>query len=401
MDKIFDFIVIGGGILGLSTARQLQQRFPGQSVLVLEKESSPAQHQTGHNSGVIHAGVYYKPGSLKAKFCKEGNIATKAFCNEHDIPFDECGKLLVATNEVELERMQSLIGRCAENELYIEVLDADQLKEREPNITGVGGIFVPSTGIVSYTRICEKMAELVVADGGEVRFDTEVYEIKEGLEQVVVTTEESCVQGKFLVACAGLMSDRIVRMLGQEPDFKIIPFRGEYFLLPPEHNRIVNHLIYPIPDPDLPFLGVHLTRMIDGTVTVGPNAVLAFKREGYRKTDFSLRDMGEMLTYPGLLKMLARNLKPGLMEMKNSIFRRGYLEQVRKYCPQLTLDDLQSYPAGVRAQAVAKDGSLVDDFLFVNTKRALVVCNAPSPAATSAIPIGKHILEKVEQQLSA
>ncbi len=401
MDKIFDFIVIGGGILGLSTACQLQQRFPGQSVLVLEKESSPAQHQTGHNSGVIHAGVYYKPGSLKAKFCKEGNIATKAFCNEHDIPFDECGKLLVATNDVELERMQSLIGRCAENELYIEVLDADQLKEREPNITGVGGIFVPSTGIVSYTRICEKMAELVVADGGEVRFNTEVFEIKEGLEQVVVTTEESCVQGKFLVACAGLMSDRIVRMLGQEPDFKIIPFRGEYFLLPPEHNRIVNHLIYPIPDPDLPFLGVHLTRMIDGTVTVGPNAVLAFKREGYRKTDFSLKDMGEMLTYPGLLKMLARNLKPGLMEMKNSIFRRGYLEQVRKYCPQLTLDDLQSYPAGVRAQAVAKDGSLVDDFLFVNTKRALVVCNAPSPAATSAIPIGKHILEKVEQQLSA
>ncbi len=401
MDKIFDFIVIGGGILGLSTARQLQQRFPGQSVLVLEKESSPAQHQTGHNSGVIHAGVYYKPGSLKAKFCKEGNIATKAFCNEHDIPFDECGKLLVATNEVELERMQSLIGRCAENELYIEVLDADQLKEREPNITGVGGIFVPSTGIVSYTRICEKMAELVVADGGEVRFDTEVFEIKEGREQVVVTTEESCVQGKFLVACAGLMSDRIVRMLGQEPDFKIIPFRGEYFLLPPEHNRIVNHLIYPIPDPDLPFLGVHLTRMIDGTVTVGPNAVLAFKREGYRKTDFSLKDMTEMLTYPGLLKMLAKNLKPGLMEMKNSIFRRGYLEQVRKYCPQLTLDDLQSYPAGVRAQAVAKDGSLVDDFLFVSTKRALVVCNAPSPAATSAIPIGKHILEKVEQQLNA
>ncbi len=399
MDKIFDFIVIGGGILGLSTARQLQQRYPGQSVLVLEKESSPAQHQTGHNSGVIHAGVYYKPGSLKAKFCKEGNIATKAFCNEHDIPFDECGKLLVATNDVELERMQSLIGRCAENELYIEVLDADQLKEREPNITGVGGIFVPSTGIVSYTRICEKMAELVVADGGEVRFNTEVFEIKEGLEQVVVTTEESCVQGKFLVACAGLMSDRIVRMLGQEPDFKIIPFRGEYFLLPPEHNRIVNHLIYPIPDPDLPFLGVHLTRMIDGTVTVGPNAVLAFKREGYRKTDFSLKDMAEMLTYSGLLKMLARNLKPGLMEMKNSIFRRGYLEQVRKYCPQLTLDDLQAYPAGVRAQAVAKDGSLVDDFLFVNTKRALVVCNAPSPAATSAIPIGKYILEKVEQQL--
>lgn len=400
MQSTFDFIVIGGGILGLSTARQLQQRFPGKRVLVLEKESSPARHQTGHNSGVIHAGVYYKPGSLKARFCKEGNAATKAFCREHDIPFDECGKLLVATNELELERMQGLIGRCAENELPIEVLDAEQLRAREPNITGVGGIFVPSTGIVSYTRICEKMAELVAAEGGEVRYNAEVRSIRERAENVEIETELERFVGNFLVSCAGLMSDRVVRMLGQEPDFKIIPFRGEYFLLPPEHNRIVNHLIYPIPDPDLPFLGVHLTRMIDGTVTVGPNAVLAFKREGYRKTDFSLRDMVEMLTYPGLLKMLARNLKPGLMEMKNSLFRRGYLEQVRKYCPQLALEDLKPYPAGVRAQAVAKDGALVDDFLFVNTERALVVCNAPSPAATSAIPIGAHIVDQVEKQVT-
>lgn len=391
-----DFIVIGGGILGLATARELQQRYPGKRVLVLEKEAGPAQHQTGHNSGVIHAGVYYKPGSLKARFCKEGNIATKAFCREYGIPFDECGKLLVATNAIELERMQALIGRCAENALPIEVLDAEQLKAREPNITGVGGIFVPSTGIVSYTRICEKMAEQVVAEGGEVRYNVEIRTIRELPDQVELESEQELFVGNFLIACAGLMSDRIVRMLGQTPAFKIIPFRGEYFLLPPQHNRIVNHLIYPIPDPDLPFLGVHLTRMIDGTVTVGPNAVLAFKREGYRKTDFSLGDMAEMLSYPGLLKMLARNLKPGLMEMKNSLFRRGYLEQVRKYCPQLTLADLKPYPAGVRAQAVAKDGSLVDDFLFVNTDRALVVCNAPSPAATSAIPIAAHIVDQIE-----
>lgn len=391
-----DFIVIGGGILGLATARELQQRYPGKRVLVLEKEAGPARHQTGHNSGVIHAGVYYKPGSLKARFCKEGNIATKAFCREYGIPFDECGKLLVATNAIELERMQALIGRCAENALPIEVLDAEQLKAREPNITGVGGIFVPSTGIVSYTRICEKMAEQVVAEGGEVRYNVEIRTIRELPDQVELESEQELFVGNFLIACAGLMSDRIVRMLGQTPAFKIIPFRGEYFLLPPQHNRIVNHLIYPIPDPDLPFLGVHLTRMIDGTVTVGPNAVLAFKREGYRKTDFSLGDMAEMLSYPGLLKMLARNLKPGLMEMKNSLFRRGYLEQVRKYCPQLTLADLKPYPAGVRAQAVAKDGSLVDDFLFVNTDRALVVCNAPSPAATSAIPIAAHIIDQIE-----
>ena len=391
-----DFIVIGGGILGLATARELQQRYPGKRVLVLEKEAGPARHQTGHNSGVIHAGVYYKPGSLKARFCKEGNAATKTFCREHGIPFDECGKLLVATNAIELERMQALIGRCAENELPIEVLDAEQLRAREPNIVGVGGIFVPSTGIVSYTRICEKMAEQVVAEGGEVRYNVEIRTIRERADQVELESEQELYIGNFLIACAGLMSDRIVRMLGQTPEFKIIPFRGEYFLLPPQHNRIVNHLIYPIPDPDLPFLGVHLTRMIDGTVTVGPNAVLAFKREGYRKTDFSLGDTAEMLSYPGLLKMLARNLKPGLMEMKNSLFRRGYLEQVRKYCPQLTLADLKPYPAGVRAQAVAKDGSLVDDFLFVNTDRALVVCNAPSPAATSAIPIAAHIVDQIE-----
>lgn len=391
-----DYILIGGGILGLATALELQQRCPGKRVLVLEKESGPARHQTGHNSGVIHAGVYYKPGSLKARFCKAGNIATKAFCREHEIPFDECGKLLVATSDLELERMQGLIGRCAENELPIEVLDAVELKEREPNITGVGGIFVPSTGIVSYARICEKMVELVLAGGGEVRFNTEVKQIREHADRVQVDTDTDQYTAGHLIACAGLWADRIVRMLGQKPDFRIIPFRGEYFLLPPKHNQIVNHLIYPIPDPDLPFLGVHLTRMIDGTVTVGPNAVLALKREGYRKRDISLSELAGMLTYPGLLKMLSRNLGPGLTEMKNSLFRNGYLQQVRKYCPQLTRDDLKPYPAGVRAQAVARDGSLVDDFLFVKTERALVVCNAPSPAATSSIPIAAHIVDQLQ-----
>jgi len=399
MKDPFDFIVIGGGILGLSTAWQLQQRFPGRRVLVLEKESHPAAHQSGHNSGVIHAGVYYTPGSLKARFCREGNIATKAFCREHQIPFEECGKLLVATNEVELERMQGLIGRCAGNALPIEVLDARELHRCEPNITGVGAIFVPSTGIVSYIRICEVLADLIRDNGGEVRFHAEVRAIREQQDRVLVESAQGSYEGGLLVACAGLMADRMVRMLGLAPAFRIIPFRGEYFLLPPRHNRIVNHLIYPIPDPDLPFLGVHLTRMIDGSVTVGPNAVLAFKREGYRKRDFSLREVTEMLSYPGLPRMLARNVKPALMEMKNSLFRRGYLEQVRKYCPQLTLDDLKPYPAGVRAQAVARDGSLVDDFLFVNSLRALVVCNAPSPAATSAMPIGAHIVDRVERLL--
>jgi len=393
-----DFVLIGGGILGLATALELQRRFPGKRVLVLEKESAPARHQTGHNSGVIHAGVYYRPGSLKARFCREGNRATKAFCREHGIPFDECGKLLVATNELELERMQTLIQRCAENELPVEVLDAAQLRAREPEITGVGGLFVPSTGIVSYTRICETMVDLVRDAGGEVRFNTEVMRIETSSGDVRVETDAERFHAGHLIACAGLWSDRIVSMLGQKPDFRIVPFRGEYFLLPPEHNRIVNHLIYPVPDPGLPFLGVHLTRMIDGTVTVGPNAVLAFKREGYRMRDFSLSELAGMLSWPGLLKMLSRNVGPGMMELKNSLFRRGYLQQVRKYCPRLTLDDLRPYPAGVRAQAVARDGSLVDDFLFVQTERALVVCNAPSPAATSALPIAAHIVNQLQDR---
>jgi L-2-hydroxyglutarate oxidase len=392
---IYDFMVIGAGIIGMSTAWQLQQTFPDCTVLVLEKEALPACHQTGRNSGVIHAGVYYTPGSLKAKFCKEGNIATKKFCTEYGLRYDECGKLLVATNEEELRRMAALVLRCTDNEIPVEELTARQLKLIEPNISGVGAILVPSTGIVSYKEITAKMADLVVQGGGEVRYNSEVVTVDEQPDRITVRTGSNSFTGRYLIACAGLMADRVVEMLGIQPDFRIIPFRGDYFLLSAEHNRIVNHLIYPIPDPELPFLGVHLTRMIDGTVTVGPNAVLAFKREGYRKTDFSLRDSIEMLTYPGLLKVLYNNFKVSMVELKNSVYKKGYLELVRKYCPSLTLADLHDYPAGIRAQAVSKAGQLVNDFLFVNTKRALAVCNAPSPAATSAIPISKYIVEKV------
>ncbi|EAR59895.1 hypothetical protein MED92_12341 [Oceanospirillum sp. MED92] len=384
----------------MSTAWQLQKKYPDKTVLVVEKESSAAQHQTGHNSGVIHAGVYYKPGSLKAKFCKAGNRATKAFCLEHDIPFDECGKLLVATNATELERMQGLIERCAENELEIEVLDQKQLTEREPNVTGVGAIFVPSTGIVSFTKITEKMGELVESQGGVVRFNTRVDKIEEFFDRVTLYTDKGRFHGRYLISCAGLQSDRIVKMLGLEPDFRIIPFRGEYYLLSAKHNQIVNHLIYPFPDPDLPFLGVHLTRMIDGTVTVGPNAVLAFKREGYRKTDISIKDSLEMLAYPGMIKLLLRHFKASMAELKNSISKSGYLKLVQKYCPTLDSEDMQPYPAGIRAQAVSENGDIVDDFLFMSTSRSLAVCNAPSPAATSAIPIGEHIVEKLAEIIS-
>lgn len=398
---VYDFIIIGGGIVGMSTAMQLTQVYPDAKILLLEKESGPARHQTGHNSGVIHAGVYYTPGSLKAKFCLAGNKATKAFCDKHSIRYDECGKLLVATNELEMQRMGALWERTAANGLERHWLSAGELREREPNIVGMGGIFVPSSGIVSYAEVTAAMGREFQAAGGEIRYNAEVVGLDERADEVVVRTTDNEFRGRYLVTCSGLMADRVVRMLGLEPQFIICPFRGEYYLLPKQHNQIVNHLIYPIPDPSMPFLGVHLTRMIDGTVTVGPNAVLAMKREGYRKTDFSFSDMFETLTSMGILKVLAKNLRPGLIEMKNSLFKGGYLKEVQKYCPSIVKADLTDYPAGVRAQAVSRDGKLIDDFLFVNTKRSVNVCNAPSPAATSAIPIGAYIVEKVREQVAA
>lgn len=393
---MYDFIIVGGGILGMSTAMQLKQLYPDKRMLLLEKESEPAQHQTGHNSGVIHAGVYYTPGSLKASFCLEGNRATKAFCEANDVPFDVCGKLLVATSELEMERMTALWERTAANGLEREWLSAGELAEREPNITGLGGIFVPSSGIVDYGAVTRAMAARFERQGGEIRYHSQVTGLEERRDEVVVKAGSGEFTSRYLVTCSGLMADRLIRMLGQKPGFTICPFRGEYYRLPPQHNDIVNHLIYPIPDPSMPFLGVHLTRMIDGSVTVGPNAVLAFKREGYRKRDVSLGDLAQMFSTPGILKVLAANLRPGLAEMKGSLYKRGYLERVRKYCPGLALSDLEPYPAGVRAQAVSRDGKLVDDFLFVNTARTVNVGNAPSPAATSALPIGAHIVEQVK-----
>ncbi|WP_148253927.1 L-2-hydroxyglutarate oxidase [Aidingimonas lacisalsi] len=396
---MYDFIIIGGGILGLSTAMQLAEDYPGHRIVVLDKENELAHHQSGHNSGVIHAGVYYAPGSLKARFCREGNRLTKAFCRQHDIAFEECGKMLVATNEREMERMRSLWERTAANGLEREWVSADELSEREPAITGMGAIFVPSSGIVDYRRVAQAMAEEFERRGGEIKLSTAVIGLEERIGEVVVKTSRGEFVGRYMIACAGLMADRLVKLLGKDPKFTICPFRGEYYRLPPERSDIVSHLIYPIPDPSMPFLGVHLTRMIDGSVTVGPNAVMALKREGYRKRDVSLRDMATMFSDPGILKVCSAYWRPGLTEMKNSFFKKGYLDDVRKYCPSLTLQDLGSYPAGVRAQAVSREGKLIDDFLFVNTRRTVNVCNAPSPAATSALPIGRYIVDKVKSQV--
>lgn len=396
---MYDFIIIGGGILGMSTAMQLLRAYPGSRTLLLEKESAPARHQTGHNSGVIHAGVYYTPGSLKARFCLAGNVATKQFCEQHGIAYQVPGKLLVATNELEMQRMQALWERTAANGIQREWLNAGQLREREPNIRGSGAILVPSSGIVNYAEVAAAMAREFVLAGGEIRYGAHVTALHENSEEIRVHSSLGDFACRFLITCAGLHADRLVRMLGQEPGFSICPFRGEYFQLPAEHNQIVNHLIYPIPDPSMPFLGVHLTRMIDGSVTVGPNAVLALKREGYRKRDISLSDTWAMFSNLGILKVLRANLRPGLAEMKNSLFKRGYLQQVRKYCPSIQLSDLKPYPAGVRAQAVSDNGQLIDDFLFRHSRRSLHVCNAPSPAATSALPIGAHIVDQLSSQL--
>ncbi|BBH47297.1 L-2-hydroxyglutarate oxidase [Pseudomonas sp. KU43P] len=391
----YDYCIIGGGIVGLATAMALLQQRPGASLLILEKEASLGRHQTGHNSGVIHAGIYYAPGSLKAELCKRGAQATKDFCREHDIAFDVCGKLLVASNPLEMQRMEALYQRSQQNGLKVERLDAGELKRREPNIAGLGALFVDATGIVDYKQVCYAMAKVIEQAGGEVRLSTTVQAIRELGEHVEIRDHEQTWRARQLVACAGLQSDRLARLAGVRIDHQIIPFRGEYYRLPASKNQIVNHLIYPIPDPELPFLGVHLTRMIDGSVTVGPNAVLGFGRENYRKFAVNWRDVAEYARFPGFWKTLWNNLGSGTAEMKNSLFKRGYLEQCRKYCPSLQVDDLLPYEAGIRAQAVMRDGTLVHDFLFAETPRMVHVCNAPSPAATSAIPIGQMIAEKI------
>ncbi|EKO3373059.1 L-2-hydroxyglutarate oxidase [Vibrio fluvialis] len=399
MNTHFDYVIVGGGIVGVSTAWQLKQQYPDKSILLVEKEAGFSRHQTGHNSGVIHAGVYYAPGSLKADFCKRGVERTLSFCAKHDIPVENCGKLLVATNEVEFERMQALFERCLQNELDVELLDAAQLKLAEPNITGLGAIYVKATSIVNYRLVTEKMAEEFKALGGEVCLSTEVVGLNETEQEISVQCRYKgspiTFHSQFLVSCSGLMADHMTKMLGLATDFQIIPYRGEYYRLAPKHNQVVKHLIYPIPDPELPFLGVHLTRMIDGSVTVGPNAVQGFKREGYGKVNISVRDVWEMLSFSGFWKVTAKNLKTGLVEMKNSLWKPGYLQLVRKYCPSIELADLQPYPAGIRAQAVLSDGTLVHDFLFAESPRSLHVCNAPSPAATSAMPIGEYICQKI------
>lgn len=390
-----DVVVIGGGIVGLSTAMQIARADPGARVVVVEKEPEVARHQTGHNSGVVHAGVYYEPGSLKARFCRAGVEATLDFARRHGVAHERPGKLLVATTPLELERMAALEERARRNGLTVERLDRVALAEREPKVAGLGALFVRETGIVDYVGIARAMAREIEATGGEILLGHAVRAIREDDDAVTVETDRRTLRARRLVACAGLQADRVARMAGLETDFAIVPFRGEYYRLASRHDRIVRHLIYPIPDPELPFLGVHLTRMVGGYVTVGPNAVLGLAREGYRKGQASPRDLWEMARFGGFWRVLRANLRSGAAEMRDSLSRRRYLALCRRYAPGIELEDLLPHPAGVRAQAVTADGRLVHDFLIRETPRMLHVCNAPSPAATSALPIGAHLVERL------
>ena len=392
---MYDYVIIGAGIVGLSTAWQLQQRNPGKKILLIDKEQHVAAHQSGHNSGVIHAGVYYAPGSLKARFCQQGLLDTLAFCRQHGVRVEQCGKLLVATDDIELRRMQTLFERCQQNRIAVQLWDGDQLRQHEANITGRGAIRVNDTGVVDYTAVCSVMAHNFQSLGGRLQLSTEVTALSETSRCIQIDTRSHAIEAKFLINCAGLMADRVADMLGIEADFRIIPFRGEYYQLRPALNQWVKQLIYPIPDPELPFLGVHLTRTIDGRVTVGPNAVLGFKREGYSKWSFSGKDSWDMFRFAGFWRLAARQCSTASRELCSSWFKAAYLKRVQKYSPTLQLSDLQPAPCGVRAQAVTRDGTLVHDFLFVSSQRSLHVCNAPSPAATSAIPIGKYLCDKL------
>ena len=387
----YDTIIVGAGIVGAAACRELLRRRPGSRVLIIDKEKSPGRHQTGHNSGVVHAGVYYEPGSLKARFCRRGVSATAEFCREHSLPFERTGKLLVATNDAELSRLQALFERCQQNGLRPEMLDIGTMLEIEPRITGTGGFLVRETAITDYPAICRSLLDEAGQRGAEVRLGEEVIALSESADGVEVTSTARGYSARTLLVCGGLAADRLAQMQGLDISFRIIPYRGEYYRLHPRLHGLIKRLVYPVPDPTLPFLGVHLTLMTDGSITVGPNAVQGWKREGYGKFNFSLKDSSNMLAFPGFWKASMRHLAAGAREYRDSLWKRGYLKRVQKYCPEILLNDLLPHPSGIRAQAVLSDGTMVHDFLLESTSRSLHVCNAPSPAATSAIPIAEHI----------
>ena len=393
--KRFDVTVIGGGIVGLATARELMRRQPRASVIVLEKEPDLAHHQTGHNSGVIHSGVYYKPGSAKARTCTRGGKLLRQFCDENSVRYHECGKIIVARDTSEIPVLEELHRRGTANGVpQLALLSAEELREIEPHATGQRALHVPNAAIIDYRKVSEALARRIAEAGGEIRTGAGVTAIRESESEVLLKTTAVDVRTRHYIACAGLHSDRVVRLSGSRPEARIVPFRGEYFELVPERHYLVRGLIYPVPDPRFPFLGVHFTRVIDNGVEAGPNAVLALAREGYRKRDINLRDLAEALTYPGVWKLLARHWRTAAGEVFRSLSKRAFVKALATLVPEIREQDLVSAPAGVRAQALLPNGFLVDDFLIAEKPRSLHVCNAPSPAATASLAIAEEIVDR-------
>lgn len=392
----YDIVIAGGGIVGLATAYQLMCRDEGKSVCILEKEQELAMHQTGHNSGVLHTGIYYRPGSLKAINCREGKRAMQAFCTAEGIPFEICGKVIVAVDEAEVPRLQVIYERGEANGVRCELIDATRLAQLEPHARGVRAIHVPEAGIINYRAVCQRLADRLRERGAQIRVNCRVLRIESRPHSVRIQTSSAEIEARYLVNCTGLHSDRVTRLSGQTPPAKIVPFRGEYYALKPAAYALCRNLIYPVPDPNFPFLGVHFTRMIDGSVECGPNAVLACAREGYRKRDIHLPDLMESLTYPGFLRLARKYWRTGLGEIWRSISKRAFVRALQRLVPDIRAEHLQPAPAGVRAQAVTPDGAMVDDFLIQRHDRIVNVCNAPSPAATSSLNIGSMIAEQID-----
>jgi (S)-2-hydroxyglutarate dehydrogenase len=398
----YDVVVIGGGIVGLATALNLKKTKPSLRLLLLEKENSLAAHQTGHNSGVIHSGLYYKPGSLKAKNCIEGYHMLIDFCNENNIKYELCGKIVVATNQNQLAILDTLFERGIQNGLEgLEKLNKEQMQAIEPHVAGIAGIKVPQTGIINYTAVSEKYAENIKNMGGEIRLGEKVSSISEINGVSTVVTTKGSYQTTLVINCAGLYSDKVAQFTEKEQvKVRIIPFRGEYYEIKPEKQYLVKHLIYPVPDPNFPFLGVHFTRMVDGGVEAGPNAVLAFRREGYKKLSVDFSEFGETLAWPGFRKVAAKYWKTGLGEYYRSFSKSAFTKALQALIPEIQKDDLIPGGAGVRAQACDYEGGLLDDFAIIENKQAINVLNAPSPAATSSLSIGKTVAEMALKRLN-
>lgn len=398
---IFDVIVVGAGIVGLATSYQLLTRKPDLKILILEKEDEPAKHQTGNNSGVIHSGIYYKPGSLKALNCREGYQRLLKFCDENSIKYEICGKLIVATSESEISQLNNLYERGIKNGLVnIKKLSMEELKDYEPAVNGIAGIYVPYTGIIDFKEVSRKLAEKFLNTGGEIKFKSKVLQIKNSDGRVEVITENEALIAKFLITCAGLFSDRLARLTNPDLPLRIIPFRGEYYELKAAKRHLVKNLIYPVPDPNFPFLGVHFTRMIDGKVEAGPNAVPAFKREGYNKSDLNLKDIVETFRWKGFRIVAKKYWKIGLGEFYRSFSKHAFTKSLQKLIPEIQENDLIKGGTGVRAQACDVYGNLIDDFYFVENKNVIHVCNAPSPAATASLSIGNYIANIVVERIS-